>query len=256
MGAFASVWHTIAYVVAFWYTKFFGWWRSKSPKRFWMDRLRSVTTYEDWEAAALQLDKLYGFDLWRETSASKYYDWALIKDRLQLLHDTRVDPARHHRLPNLIRSGLDEKAIQAILKKEKIAAEDKEKDKDKGKEIVRGKERATYTRMARRHLSIETLNVYHIDYELDAHDPNYLLIKRWVPEEEQDHLWRHTRMIRERRMTETTTNVNQKLVVKVEDGHHHHHHKKSKEDFIFVKKKRERSRSPSLLMYLAGAQPR
>ncbi|KLU85033.1 hypothetical protein MAPG_04065 [Magnaporthiopsis poae ATCC 64411] len=106
MGAFASIWQTVVYVVSFWYIKLFGWWRSQPPKAIWMARLRNATTYEDWEAAALQLDKLYGFDLWRETSQSKHYDWALIKDRLQLLHDTRVDPAQHHRLPNLIRSGL------------------------------------------------------------------------------------------------------------------------------------------------------
>ncbi|KAL8376538.1 hypothetical protein RB595_007573 [Gaeumannomyces hyphopodioides] len=106
MGAFASIWQTVAYVVSFWYIKLFGWWRSQPPKAMWMTRLRNATTYEDWEAAALQLDKLHGFDLWRETSQSKHYDWSLIKDRLQLLHDTRVDPAQHHRLPNLIRSGL------------------------------------------------------------------------------------------------------------------------------------------------------
>ncbi|KAL8404238.1 hypothetical protein RB594_009192 [Gaeumannomyces avenae] len=106
MGAFASIWQTVAYVVSFWYIKLFGWWRSQPPKALWMARLRNATTYEDWEAAALQLDKLHGFDLWRETSQSKHYDWALIKDRLQLLHDTRVDPTQHHRLPNLIRSGL------------------------------------------------------------------------------------------------------------------------------------------------------
>src|SRR4051812_7785472 len=56
----------------------------------------------------------------------------------------------------------------------------------------------TYTRMARRHLSIETLNRYNIDYEFDR-DPNYVLIKRLVPEYEQDFLWSHTREIRERR---------------------------------------------------------
>ncbi|KAL8307683.1 hypothetical protein RB593_006177 [Gaeumannomyces tritici] len=106
MGAFASIWQTVAYVVSFWYIKLFGWWRSQPPKALWMARLRNATTYEDWEAAALQLDKLHGFDLWREMSQSKHYDWALIKDRLQLLHDTRVDPTQHHRLPNLIRSGL------------------------------------------------------------------------------------------------------------------------------------------------------
>ncbi|KAF4625590.1 hypothetical protein G7Y89_g12575 [Cudoniella acicularis] len=58
--------------------------------------------------------------------------------------------------------------------------------------------RPTYTRMSRKYLSIETLNKFHIDYEFDT-DPEYFLIKRWVPEEEQDVLWNHTRDIREKR---------------------------------------------------------
>ncbi len=54
---------------------------------------------------------------------------------------------------DLINAGVDEKHIQAIIKKEKI----KEKEKD----------RPTYTRMARRHLSIETLRIYNIDFDYD-----------------------------------------------------------------------------------------
>ncbi|KAH8760718.1 hypothetical protein F5882DRAFT_416490 [Hyaloscypha sp. PMI_1271] len=55
-----------------------------------------------------------------------------------------------------------------------------------------------YTRMSRKHISIETLNTQKIDYELDQ-DPEYVLITRWVPEPEQDFLWEHTREIREKR---------------------------------------------------------
>ena len=47
-------------------------------------------------------------------------------------------------------------------------------------------------------MSPETLNRYRIDYEFDE-DSEYLLIKRWVPEEEKDLLWEHTREIREMR---------------------------------------------------------
>lgn len=73
-----------------------------------------------------------------------------------------------------------------------------------------------YTRMSRRHLSIETLNYFRIDCEFDAagpflgalcrgtaanykQDPDFVLIKRWVPEWEQDLLWNHTPEIRDRR---------------------------------------------------------
>ncbi|KAF5616778.1 transcription factor Cys6 [Fusarium tjaetaba] len=58
--------------------------------------------------------------------------------------------------------------------------------------------RPVYTRMSRRHLSLETLREYDVNYEFDA-DPDYVLIRRWVPEWEQDRMWKHTRTIREKR---------------------------------------------------------
>ncbi|KAF5578037.1 transcription factor Cys6 [Fusarium pseudocircinatum] len=58
--------------------------------------------------------------------------------------------------------------------------------------------RPVYTRMSRRHLSVETLRHYDVGFELDA-DPDYVLIRRWVPEWEQDRMWRHTQLIREKR---------------------------------------------------------
>ena len=78
-----------------------------------------------------------------------------------------------------------------------------------------------------------------------------MLIKRWVPEWEQDTLWKHTKLVREKRS---------KLILKVGDKkphHDHHHHLHSDSDFEWVRKKspRRRSKSPGLLMYLAGARP-
>ncbi|RYP11318.1 hypothetical protein DL764_000136 [Monosporascus ibericus] len=61
-------------------------------------------------------------------------------------------------------AGLDEKEIHAVHE---------------------DKSRPTYTRFARRHLSLETLRAYSIDYKLDL-DPDYVVIKRWVPEPERD----------------------------------------------------------------------
>lgn len=52
---------------------------------------------------------------------------------------------------DLRKSGMDERQIEVVLKK------------DKGVDPAR----PTYTRMSRRHLSIETLNRYRIDYEFD-----------------------------------------------------------------------------------------
>ncbi len=74
-------------------------------------------------------------------------------------------------------------------------------------------------------------------------DPDYVLIKRWVPEYEQDFLWSHTREIRERR---------QPVLLSLEGKKHHHH----ETEFELVrKKKHERKPSPSpLLTFLAGGK--
>ncbi|KAM0176166.1 hypothetical protein ACHAPF_005032 [Botrytis cinerea] len=62
--------------------------------------------------------------------------------------------------------------------------------------------RPTWTRMHLRHLSIEVLKENNIDYVIDAQDPDYVLIQRWVPEYEQDFLWAATRASRTRRNSE------------------------------------------------------
>jgi len=132
---------------------------------------------------------------------------------------------------DLRNSHLDERQIAAILKK------DKEVDPN----------RPTYTRMARRYLSIETLNAFRIDYTLDP-DPEYVLIKRWVPEYEQDFLWNHTKEIRERRHSGGT------VVLAIEEKKHHHHDA----EYEFVRKK-EHKRKPSpspLVTFLAGGRGR
>jgi len=136
-----------------------------------------------------------------------------------------------HRLEDDLRkSGLDERQINAILKKEK------EVDPN----------RPTYTRMARRHLSIETLNRYRIDFEYDR-DPEFVLIKRWVPEYEQDFLWNDTRELRERRTS--------MLMIEGRPRSHSHH---KDVEFEFVReKKHKRKPSPSpLIGFLAGGQRR
>ncbi|KAI9786724.1 MAG: hypothetical protein M1816_007865 [Peltula sp. TS41687] len=60
--------------------------------------------------------------------------------------------------------------------------------------------RTTYTKIARRHISLETLRQFELPYKLDDHDPEgYVLVKRWVPEQLQERLREHTRQIRKAR---------------------------------------------------------
>lgn len=70
---------------------------------------------------------------------------------------------KHRLQEDLIKSGLDEKAIQAILNKEKLP----EKKPGGGGSNNSGT-RPTYTRMARRYISIETLRTYQIEYDIDV----------------------------------------------------------------------------------------
>ncbi|KAL3420761.1 hypothetical protein PVAG01_07206 [Phlyctema vagabunda] len=135
------------------------------------------------------------------------------------------------------KSGMDEKAITAVLNKEKLVA-------------PAPAPRPTYTRMSRRHLSIETLNRFRVDYEFD-NDPDYVIIKRLVPEYEQDFLWNHTREIRERRQRV----IERPVLVAIEGKKSHHHHEPEFEFVREKKKKHERKPSPSpLLQYLAGSK--
>ncbi|TAQ89469.1 hypothetical protein B7494_g2214 [Chlorociboria aeruginascens] len=125
---------------------------------------------------------------------------------------------------DLRKHGFDERQISVVTKKEPQIDPN----------------RPTYTRMSRRHLSIETLRQYRVEYEFDM-DPDYILIKRWVPEYEQEFLFNHTREIRESRRP---------VLLAIEGKKKKHH----EPEFEFVRKKHERKPSPSpLLAYLAGS---
>ncbi|KAI9766087.1 MAG: hypothetical protein M1840_006794 [Geoglossum simile] len=62
--------------------------------------------------------------------------------------------------------------------------------------------KTTFTKMARRHISIETLKVYGVNWKFDDYDSDYIIIKRWVPEHEQETFWEHTRQVRDGRANE------------------------------------------------------
>ncbi|KAH8647271.1 hypothetical protein BX600DRAFT_532763 [Xylariales sp. PMI_506] len=146
-------------------------------------------------------------------------------------------------IQQLLQSGFTNEDITRILDDQRLDDADVEEKKEKDKDL-----RPTWTRMARRHVSLETLRVYDVEYQLDD-DPQFVLIKRWVPESEQDTLWRHTRMIREQR-------VSKQAAVTKEKGDNQQYHIDLEQGINEIPRKgRRRSRSPSLLMYLAGGRP-
>lgn len=57
----------------------------------------------------------------------------------------------------------------------------------------------TCVRVHREHLSGETLDFYKLPWERDGQDSDYIIIKKWIPDDEQDVLFEHTRKLRERR---------------------------------------------------------
>jgi hypothetical protein len=40
------------------------WWTTKSPKEVLIESLQDANVFEEWEAAAFQLDETLGYDLW------------------------------------------------------------------------------------------------------------------------------------------------------------------------------------------------
>lgn len=79
-------------------------------------------------------------------------------------------------------------------------------------------------------------------------NPEYILVKRWVPKEEQNDLWSLTKLIRGGREEVTTT-------LHVEERGRHHRSKSRDKNLVLVRKKHEhRSKSPNLLLYMAGAR--
>lgn len=51
-------------VAFFWWFRLFQWLRRRSPKSIHSRALFNAHSYEEWEAAAFQLDEILGNDLW------------------------------------------------------------------------------------------------------------------------------------------------------------------------------------------------
>lgn len=85
--------------------RFYAWWTHKSRKQLLLETLSEARIYEEWEAAAFNLDEVLGNDLWRQDPTSKHYDYRLIYSRLQAIISAAED-CDILALVNLLRSGL------------------------------------------------------------------------------------------------------------------------------------------------------
>lgn len=85
--------------------RLYAWWTRKSRKELLVENLTKALIFEEWEAAAFNLDELLGNDLWRQDPTSKHYDYRLIYSRLQSIISASEDNDILA-LVNLLRSGL------------------------------------------------------------------------------------------------------------------------------------------------------
>ncbi|OAG13055.1 uncharacterized protein CC84DRAFT_1212515 [Paraphaeosphaeria sporulosa] len=100
-----TVWACLLDVFLFWQLKLSSWWSQKNPRDVLFEALAASNLYEEYEAAAFQLDEVLGYDLWRQNPTSKYYDYRLIYQRLQAIITAREDDDILG-LVSLLRSGL------------------------------------------------------------------------------------------------------------------------------------------------------
>ncbi|KAI4108019.1 MAG: hypothetical protein L6R37_001301 [Teloschistes peruensis] len=98
--------------------------------------------------------------------------------------------------------------------------------------------RPTYIKVHRKHLSPETLDAYGLPWEWYERDANYIVIKRWVNENDQDKLFEHTRRLREQRLLTNTTvglkKENGKLKLVREKSPHRERSKSRPRSFLFT----------------------
>ncbi|OAX85353.1 hypothetical protein ACJ72_00282 [Emergomyces africanus] len=86
----------------------------------------------------------------------------------------------------LAKSGYTDDQITAILKGE-----------DKTKAITRPGHKPTFIKVSCEHIAPETLDAFHVPWEYDDRDGEFILIKRWISDDEQEVLFEHTKQLRQ-----------------------------------------------------------
>ena len=117
-------------------------------KEMELERLRKERRDEE-EKKRLKKEGEEAVEKWKLKEAER-----IAKEKAE--KEDREKEYQHRLQDDLRKAGMDDRQIAVVTKKEQGGDPN----------------RPTFTRMSRRHLSIETLSAYRIDYEFDA-DPNY-----------------------------------------------------------------------------------
>ncbi|MCJ1401325.1 hypothetical protein MMC11_004537 [Xylographa trunciseda] len=72
-----------------------------------------------------------------------------------------------------------------------------ERKRDRGPKVL-SLSRPTYVKVNKKYLDTETLDLYGLPWEWDARNTDFIIIKQWVPQHDQDILFEHTRKRREK----------------------------------------------------------
>ncbi|KAK5130208.1 hypothetical protein LTR08_002293 [Meristemomyces frigidus] len=102
--SFRAVLDCIAFITVFWWLRLYRRLRSKTNKRLLIETLEHARVFEEWEAAAYQLDYILENYLWREGLAGAF-DFKLINERLRLINDA-LERQDVHAVIHCLRSGL------------------------------------------------------------------------------------------------------------------------------------------------------
>ncbi|KAL6718027.1 hypothetical protein ACLMJK_004112 [Lecanora helva] len=136
---------------------------------------------------------------------------------------------------DLEKAGLGEEEIERVLKGKELVHHGHGHGGHEAHAGALEMSRPTWVKVHRKNMSPETLDFYELPWEWDAHNTEYIIIKRWIPEHDQTILFEHTRKLRERKqLTDTTIEL-----------------KKERDQLLLVRKKspaRRRSRSRSWVL--------
>ncbi|KAH6634333.1 acyl transferase/acyl hydrolase/lysophospholipase [Chaetomium sp. MPI-SDFR-AT-0129] len=92
-------------VGAFWRDKAVSYVFRPTERDLLLERLQNASSYEEWDGAARELDRILGIDMWRQNAISSAYDYRLIEERRRIIETARNE-GDINGLLNTLRTGL------------------------------------------------------------------------------------------------------------------------------------------------------